>query len=235
MAQRRYAKVINRIELNEQSVLLDCEVIDNTDLNFRGGQYLIIDTGLTTQDGKAVKRAYSILSRDDEQRQFRLAVYQIQNGKGSCHMRHLPIGGEFDFSGPWGREAPEKPLSGNVWVIASETGITSALGVINGKARKLGQINDLKLIWIKSSKAEFIPIQVLRELLPPDFNFEDFVELNLPEQGSLSLKSLAHLPYPDRAYIAGDGNLNRFVGEYLRTQNTTVTLHFEHFFNRVSS
>lgn len=58
-------------------------------------------------NGKAVKRAYSMLSPDAEQRRFQLAVKRIPDGPGSDFMHGIAVGGELRFSGPWGRFFPQ--------------------------------------------------------------------------------------------------------------------------------
>ena len=75
--------------------------IQQEPLGFAGGQYIIVHTGAPEIAGKAVKRAYSILSSDREQARVQIAVRRI--GPGSDSMHALPVGGAMSFSGPWGK------------------------------------------------------------------------------------------------------------------------------------
>src|SRR4051812_38740177 len=72
-------------------------------LGFAGGQFLIVDTGQVAPTGKAIKRAYSILSADRDQTRFELATKRLEGGPGSAYMHQLAIGDTIKFSGPWGK------------------------------------------------------------------------------------------------------------------------------------
>src|SRR5689334_18681111 len=123
------------------------EMSDPADLGFIGGQYIIIDSGLTLPSGKAAKRAYSIASPDSEQTRFELVARRIDGGICSNYLHELEVGATLKFSGPWGKflpvsldvdaqlagaGAPAAP--GSTWIIATDTGITAALGLLAGAA-----------------------------------------------------------------------------------------------------
>src|SRR5204863_5578748 len=92
-------------------------------LGFTGGQYIIVDTGLVLPNGKAVKRAYSIMSAEGEQRRLRLAVTRIPGGPGSAFLHEAPVGTTLKFSGPWGKLMPDGS-GGATAMLATDTGIT---------------------------------------------------------------------------------------------------------------
>ena len=56
--------------------------------------------------GKAVKRAYSLLSADSDQQRFILASKRMPDGPGSGYMHALAPGDAVKFSGPWGKLRP---------------------------------------------------------------------------------------------------------------------------------
>src|SRR5262249_44505525 len=140
------------------------------ELGFTGGQYIIVNTGIELDGGKVAKRAYSILSSDDEQRQFQLAVRRIGEGPGSNFMHRLAVGAELPFSGPWGKFLPSW-ASGPRLVFATDTGITAALGLLKGhQFRKLAV--DTRVIWSVESDDYFLPASLARESISSYANFE---------------------------------------------------------------
>ena len=81
MAVAKTARVIGTERLGPDTLLLDLYAAEP--VGFVGGQYLILDSRIVLPSGKAVKRAYSFLTGDAEQRNFQLAVKRIPEGPGS--------------------------------------------------------------------------------------------------------------------------------------------------------
>ena len=156
MAVQKTAKLVDKLSFDNDTSLL--QFVAEEPLGFRGGQYLIVSSGLTGNNGQVVKRAYSILSSDKEQQRFTLAVRRIREfgeGAGSRYMTELEVGDELRFSGPWGKLAPEgTPDLGERWVIASDTGITAALGLLNSRSMDLP--GKSRLLWLTSSPNYFL-------------------------------------------------------------------------------
>src|SRR5437868_5868707 len=99
-------------------------------LDFIGGQYLIVNSGATLPDGKLAKRAYSIISPDARQDELVLAVRRIGAGPASSFMHELKPGDVVPFSGPWGKFlADDARPRRSTWLVATDTGITAALGL----------------------------------------------------------------------------------------------------------
>ncbi len=97
------------------------------------GKYVILDTGLVLPDGKAVKRAYSLTPVPGDASRVRLVVKKLADGPGSSALHAAPIGTELSFSGPWGKLVPEAGIGESALFVATDTGITSALGVATSK------------------------------------------------------------------------------------------------------
>ena len=132
------------------------EVALEEPLGFAGGQYVIVDSGLRSAEGKAVKRAYSILSSDREQSAFQLAVKRIEGGAGTNYMHGLEAGATLTFSGPWGKLRPPRIVAGPAFLLATDTGISAALGFVNG----LGAaplLPSTTLYWLRESGEYFLP------------------------------------------------------------------------------
>src|SRR5581483_4552356 len=126
MAVAKTARVVGAERMGPDTVLLD--LLAPEPLGFIGGQYLILDSRIVLPSGKAVKRAYSLLSSDAEQCRFQLAVKRIPDGLGSAFVHGLKPGMGISFSGPWGKFVPRKCASGCTLILATDTGITAALG-----------------------------------------------------------------------------------------------------------
>src|SRR5947207_581966 len=146
MATARTARVVRAEPVGREGRLVELESAEP--LGFVGGQYIIVNTRIPLPGGKIAKRAYSILSSDDDQHRFQIAVRRIGEGPGSSFMHSLPIGGELIFSGPWGKFLPDDSRPRRTFVVATHTGITAALGLVRGQ-RFAPQIPTTSLVWLE--------------------------------------------------------------------------------------
>ncbi|EQA45546.1 oxidoreductase, FAD-binding domain protein [Leptospira broomii serovar Hurstbridge str. 5399] len=146
----------------------------NESLNFVGGQYIIINSGKTTADGKQLKRAYTILSSDAEQSTFQLLIRRVDLGNVTTHLRNLAIGTELEFSGPWGKFAGNVnwPKRGSALLIATDSGISSSLSLLSCPKFN-DRVNFSKLVWLLSSTEERDLVAWVRsEILSKNTNVE---------------------------------------------------------------
>jgi ferredoxin-NADP reductase len=180
-------------------------------LGFVGGQYVIIDSGQVLPSGKACKRAYSILSSDEDQHRFELAVMRIPDGPGSSFVHGLEDGRAISFSGPWGKFFPAAATDGPTLVIATDTGITAALGLVRS-TRFRPLLGQTVLVWLRVASDYFLPEAFVRDRIPAGC-------------GEVRIEALPAIGHPDRvpharallrpltaglaqAFIAGDGAVN---------------------------
>ena len=110
------------------------ELVAEKPLDFVGGQFVTVDTGLVHPSGKPVRRAYSVLSSDAEQLRFELASKRIPDGP-VLRLRPRPRGRtrELRFTGPWGKFFPARCAAGKTLVLATDTGVTAALGLVQSR------------------------------------------------------------------------------------------------------
>src|SRR5688572_14345506 len=148
MASPKHAMVVSAGWLGAETRLVD--LIAAEPLGFVGGQYVIVDSGLVLDNGKAAKRAYSILSADTDQTRFQLAVMRIPGGRCSSFMHEVRIGDEVRFSGPWGKLYPPEHPHGRTLVLATDTGISAALGLVQS-TRFAPLLPHTVLIWLRTS------------------------------------------------------------------------------------
>jgi ferredoxin-NADP reductase len=182
-------------------------------LGFVGGQYIIVDSGRVLPSGKAAKRAYSILSSDADQQRFEIAVKRIPDGPVSGYLHELAAGSAITFSGPWGKMFPPDGAAGATLVVASDTGITAALGLLQA-ARFRALLPDTVLVWFRVDGDDFLPETLVRSRIPASC-------------GEIALAALPPIGHPERvphartvlgrllagrpiaqAFSAGDGTVN---------------------------
>src|SRR6476659_3246936 len=163
MAPPRTARVVRAETIGFATRLVELEPAEP--LGFIGGQYIIVDSGQVLPNGKAAKRAYSILSADSDQTRIQLAVMQIPDGRCSAFVHELEVGAEVRFSGPWGKLYPPVDARGRTLVLATDTGISAALGLVRSQ-RFAPLLSDTVLIWLRTSGYYFVSEAFVRERIP---------------------------------------------------------------------
>ncbi|HLJ87101.1 MAG TPA: FAD-dependent oxidoreductase [Candidatus Angelobacter sp.] len=241
MAEPTTARLAAACELGKNARLL--QFTSDAPLNFSGGQYIIVHTGIEIEGGKTAKRAYSILSGDRNQHGFELGVRRIGAGPGSNFMHRLPVGTAISFTGAWGKFGVGNRLEPNIpaapaLVVATDTGITAAIGLLNSEGfRQCAPQADV--YWILESGDYFLPESFVRERIHGCYrNFDirfappvasaarrDWLADLLDEIGSHSLENR-----PGAAFLAGDGTLVFAMRERL-TQLGVADIRIETFFN----
>lgn len=206
-------------------------------VGFVGGQYLILDSRLVLPSGKAVKRAYSILTRDAEQCRFQLAVKRIPDGPGSAFVHGLHAGADISFSGPWGKFVPREGAAGTTLIFATDTGITAALGFLRA-TRFAPVLPQALLIWLRASAEYFLPDDCVRAMVPAacgEVRIEMIPEVGHPERVPHARAVLRQVMSRDalaQAFIAGDGVVNQIVLDDLVAAGVPVSKdNVESFFN----
>jgi len=209
MAQSRNARLIRAQTLGPEARLLTFALAEG-ELGFAGGQYIIVNTGVDLGGGKVAKRAYSILSADDEQRQFQIAVRRLGQGPGSNFMHRIAEGAELAFSGPWGKFVSRGVGTGERLLFATDTGITAALGLLRGTLSRV-EAAATTALWFVQSADYFLPPAFAHEAVASCCR--RFSVTAAPPPGEAARLSAAHLALesalgkaiPASAYLAGDG------------------------------
>jgi len=206
-------------------------------LAFVGGQYVIVDSRLVLPNGKAVKRAYSFLTGDAEQLSFQLAVKRIPEGPGSGFVHGLEVGMDLSFSGPWGKFFPQDGSSGATLVLATDTGISAALGLV--QATKFKPLPPKTVfVWLRASADYFLPEELVRERIPAacgQVRIEAIPAIGHPERVSRAralLREVMSRVRIERAFLSGDGAVNYALLDDLVAAGVHATRdNLESFFN----
>lgn len=211
MATARTAQLTETHSLGPDTRLL--ALTSDEPLGFVGGQYVIIDSGEVLPSGKACKRAYSILSSDDDQRRFELAVMRIPDGPCSGFVHRIADGHAVTFSGPWGKFYPPADATGPTLVLATDTGITAALGLVRS-SRFRPLLGDTVLIWLRVASDYFLPERFVRDRIPTgcrEVRIDALPAIGHPERvghARALLRALTARTDLAQAFIAGDGAVN---------------------------
>jgi ferredoxin-NADP reductase len=236
MAQSRVARLAKAERLGPEARLLTF-VLAEGEIGFSGGQYIIVNTGIELAGGKLAKRAYSILSSDDDQREFEIAVRRIGEGPGSNFMHGIEVAAELPFSGPWGKFVANGESAGPRLVFATDTGITAALGLLRGcRSRTLADATTA--VWFVESDDYFLPPSLMQSSLAE--LCQDFRVAAAPAAVDSTRvgRALAILDrslesrLPADAFLAGDGAViypmrERLIAAGMQKEN----IHLEAFFN----
>jgi ferredoxin-NADP reductase len=158
-------------------------------------------------------------------------------GPGSGYVHDLGAGAEVTFSGPWGKMRPADDATGATLVLATDTGITAAIGLVRA-ARFAALRGACTLVWLRTAADYFVP--------------ESFVRARLPaELGEVQIGALPPIGHPERiatcrallaqvqrrtalrqAFIAGDGSVNYALLDDLWAMGVPATRDsVESFFN----
>ena len=157
-------------------------------------------------------------------------------------MLALEPGATLQFSGPWGKYLPMDTVEGDAdatLFIATDTGITVALGMLRGHAFQ-PRLKRAKLFWLAESEDYFVTEEFVRERLPKDCghfervlvptNKEARAEWLTRERKYLLAAALADKPRA--AYLSGDGFLLAAFRDALRALNTDApSIFVESFFH----
>jgi ferredoxin-NADP reductase len=226
MAQRKTATVISTDALSADTRLVAFRPA--APLGFTGGQYLIVDSGVILPGGKVAKRAYSILSSDAAQDRFEIAVKRIGDGAASSYLHRVQVGDEVPFSGPWGQYLPEDSRPRRTLVLATDSGITAALGRVAGRSFA-PQRATTELVWARCA-GDFLPEAFVRERVPAlgAVRLAWLPPVGHPERlaAAMALASLA-TEGAESVYLSGDGDLLY----PLRDRFARATVRLECFFN----
>jgi ferredoxin-NADP reductase len=218
MADTKKARLLSRIVTTDESALL--RFAAEEDLAFTGGQYIIVNTGIALGEGKTAKRAYSVLSSDADQRTFEIAVRRVGTGPGSNFMLELQESATLLFTGPWGKFLPRSEEVGSegipssTLVVATDTGITAALGLLCGQAFQ-PLLPQTHLYWLVQSDSYFVSEQFVRQRMPDRCGH--FERIQVPSATAARSEWLAREQdtflgaalrvKPKAAYFSGDGFL----------------------------
>jgi ferredoxin-NADP reductase len=189
------------------------ELVAEQPLGFVGGQFVTVDTGRVHASGKPIRRAYSVLTADSEQLRFELASKRIPDGPVSSFVHDLAANAEVRFTGPWGKFFPAPAAAGATLLLATDTGVTAALGLIQSRSFQ-PLLRDATFVWLRASPEYFLPEALVRAHIPDAcarVQIGTVLPIGNPERVDFVRNLVAELLATSRfeqAFISGDGGVN---------------------------
>lgn len=156
-ANPKRLRIVSARALGAHTRALAVECIEGGTFDGGGGKYIIVHTGVTDGD-KAIKRAYSLVPTESAHA-FEMIVKRL--GVGSNALHGAAVGAELGFSGPWGRLVPEAGLAPRTLFVATDTGITSALGVVEQHVARAPRVR-AEVLWLRAKDETFLDVEAVR-------------------------------------------------------------------------
>jgi NAD(P)H-flavin reductase len=159
-------RIVEATDLGPSTRVLEIQRADGAPFVAIGGKYIIVNTGVVPPEGKVAKRAYSLMPAPGAggaaPMRCRLAVKRLGEGPGSNALHAAPLGTEMLFSGPWGKLVPEGGLVDRTLFVATDTGITSALGVVEQARASGGDAAGIEVLWLRTEDETFLDVDHVR-------------------------------------------------------------------------
>jgi ferredoxin-NADP reductase len=156
-ANPKRLRIVGARALGAGTRALAVQCVEGDAFDRAGGKYVIVHTGLVVGD-KPIKRAYSLVPVAGAPSTFELTVKRLDGGPGSNALHDAPVGTELGFSGPWGKLVPEGGLPPRTLLVATDTGITSALGVVEEHGGR-GAV----VLWLREEHEPFLDVGLVRQ------------------------------------------------------------------------
>ena len=117
------------------------KLVDPQQIDFQAGQFIILNV---PQEGKTVKRAYSIASPPHEPHAIELCIQHVEGGIASTYFWKLKESDAVSVSGPHGNFLLKEPLDYEPVFIATGTGVAPLRAMI----KHLIHLNFTKSLWL---------------------------------------------------------------------------------------
>ena len=142
MPATQYRAVVERIDSLSHNVRgFRLKLADPPTIQFQAGQFIILNV---PQNGKTVKRAYSIASPPHESNAIDLCIQHVEGGIASTYFWKLQEGEPVSISGPHGSFLLKQPLDYEPVFMATGTGVAPLRAMI----KHLFHVNCTQHVWL---------------------------------------------------------------------------------------
>lgn len=233
-ANPKRLRLVDCHTLGPSTRVLEIECVEGGAFDVVGGKYIIVHTGLIQGD-KAVKRAYSLMPVPSRPGRARIAIKNL-GGPGSQAMHDLASDATLGFSGPWGKLLPEAGLAERTVLVATDTGITSAIGIVEQHALS-GERRALSVIWLREREETFLDVDWVRarvERAGAALSTHDIAPVASPERAAAWTLIEAHTRGFEASHVVatGDGAIVHPLRQSFLSRLPLVTdVRIECFFN----
>ena len=142
MPATQYRAVVERIDSLSHNVRgFRLKLAGPPTIQFQAGQFIILNV---PQNGKTVKRAYSIASPPHESNAIDLCIQHVEGGIASTYFWKLQEGEQVSISGPHGSFLLKQPLDYEPVFMATGTGVAPLRAMI----KHLFHVNCTQHVWL---------------------------------------------------------------------------------------
>jgi len=121
MPATQYRATVERVDILSYNVRgFRLKLLEPPAMEFKAGQFIILNV---PQDGKVVKRAYSVASPPYEPQAVELCIQHVEGGAASTYCWKLKPGDPVSISGPHGNFVLKEPLDYEPVFMATGTGV----------------------------------------------------------------------------------------------------------------
>src|SRR5207249_4769196 len=128
---------------------------------------------------------YSLMPSPVTAHRARLAVKRLDEGPGSSALHAASIGTELSFGGPWGKLGKEGGLDEATLVVATDTGITAALGLVERDPKNVREV-----AWLRTDDETFLELDHVRARI--EARAVRLVTITIPAISSADRVDFAH-------------------------------------------
>ena len=226
------------------SVAFEVPVQLASEYQFKQGQYLTLKLKI---NGEEIRRSYSICTSPFAEKEVRIAVKEVKNGKASTHLnRHLKAGETIEVMTPMGNF--HSPLSGahkkNYVLFAGGSGITPMMSILKS-VLYIEKQSTITLIYANRNEESTIFKKEIEKIAAEHAEkfkvvfIYDQPEQKVPElyagilttdKAKAIIKNHIDLSLPTDFFICGPGPMMENVKQTLETFNIAKeAIHIEYF------
>lgn len=175
------AKLSEKTVFTDKYLFLQFELIEPHRIEFRAGQYILLDVPTTLQ-----KKAFSFASAPRLEHAIQLLVEVIPNGHASTYLFSMKVGDDISFMAPVGEftirdevQAGEAPMV----LVATGTGIAPLRSILLDQLRTRDTKRMINLHWGMREASDLFWMDYFEELHKNYPNFSYNITLTQPPPG----------------------------------------------------
>src|SRR5581483_6758079 len=118
----------------------------NPSFNYIAGQFITIHFEF---NGKILRRSYSIANQPLQNNRIEFAASYVENGPASQLLFNLKVNESVNVTGPFGKLVLKDSIPKRYILIATSTGITPYLAMLNELKQRLNKHPELKIVILQ--------------------------------------------------------------------------------------
>jgi CDP-4-dehydro-6-deoxyglucose reductase, E3 len=200
---------------------LHLELTNHPEFNFKAGQFVMLHVPVP-DGGKALLRAYSIASTDQDNKRFSLLFKSVEGGKATEYVWALKGDETLKFTGPFGKVFFQEPPTEQIVFLNTGSGLSQHMCFLLSKMDQYPNLKYKLYFGIRSEKDIYFKneLDALKAKLP---NFEYNYVLSRASDSWTGKKGyvqnqLADFDYknvPTTFYLCGNGAMIKDVKHQL--------------------